>query len=112
MTRFLDSYMAPNSRLSDNAFIDLVFHELTHTWVSENLGKSKLLEKYKSEERVVKNHLHLLAVQNFIYVKLGRADLVELLARKNRIIGGDYLRAWEIVQIEGYQAFMDELPVK
>lgn len=112
VTWFLDSFMNPKASLGDDEFIDLVFHELTHSWVVDNLKMSQLRLKYKDESNVVKNHLHLMAIQQFVYLKLGRLDLVEFLDMKNKRIGGAYARSWEIVQAEGYQAFINELPVK
>ena len=112
VTRFLDSYMSPRSSFNDDEFADLVFHELTHTWVVENLKASELRFKYKDEAPVVKNHLHLMAIQNFVYNKLGRPDLVEMLNKQYKRIGGGYARSWEIVQLEGFEAFIKELPVK
>ena len=34
-----------------------------------------------------------------------------MLDKKNKRIGGDYARAWEIVQTEGHLAFINELPI-
>tara|TARA_B110001454_G_C12722586_1_gene435441 strand:+ start:7359 stop:7508 length:150 start_codon:yes stop_codon:yes gene_type:complete len=44
---------------------------------------------------------------------LKRGDLVAWLSHDyNELIGGDYKRAWEIVNtVEGYQAFVNELPL-
>lgn len=112
MTRFLDSYMSPNPSFGDDEFADLVFHELTHTWLVENLKGSELRLKYKNEANSVKSHLHLMAIQNFVYVKLGRPDLVEMIDNSYKKIGGAYARSWEIVQAEGYEAFIKELPTK
>lgn len=51
-----------------------------------------------------------MAIQKFVYTKLGRVDLIEMVAQTNLRIGGAYKRAWEIVQQEGHEAFMKELP--
>jgi hypothetical protein len=112
VTRFLDSFMSPRPSFNDDEFADLVFHELTHSWVVENLKNSELRFKYKDELPVVKNHLHLMAIQNFVYVKLGRHDLVEMVDKHYKRIGGAYARSWEIVQLEGFKAFINELPIK
>ena len=57
-------------------FAALVFHELLHTYViaARSQSTSALLERYKSEEPVVKNHLHLMAVMKMVYLKLGREE--------------------------------------
>ncbi len=109
MTRFLDSYPThPNPDKTEEGFVDLVFHELLHTWVDENLKNSILLKKYKDENASVRNHLHLMAIQQFVYLKLGRPDMVSKVEKNYKIIGGTYARSWEIVQIEGYLTFMNE----
>lgn len=107
-TRFLNSFM--NRSFTDDEFSDLVFHELTHLWLVENLKNSDLRFKYKDEAPVVRNHLHLMAIQKFVYIKLGRPDLIAMLDRKYKSFGGAYVRAWEIVQLEGFEAFIKELP--
>lgn len=111
-TYFLDSFTAPIPAGSDDKFADLVFHELIHTWVVENLESSQLRIKYKDEANSVKSHLHLMAIQQFVYLKLNRPDLIEMIAKQYNGVGGDYARSWEIVQTEGYQAFINELPKK
>ncbi|HXH74712.1 MAG TPA: hypothetical protein VNJ08_07085 [Bacteriovoracaceae bacterium] len=110
MTPYLNSYMRPKPAYGDDAFVDLVFHELLHTWVVEHLEKSELRAKYKEETPSVRNHMHLMAIQQFVYLKLGREDLVSMLNRLYAKIGSSYARSWEIVQIEGFEAFMNEFP--
>ena len=94
-------------------FSALVFHELLHTYVIEarSPGISALLERYKSEEPVVKNHLHLMAVMKMVYLKLGREEQLQQIIEKDRDIGNPaYGRAWQIVNdIEGHDAFVHEL---
>lgn len=110
MTRYLNSCMSPKPALGDEDFIDLVFHEVLHTWVVENLENSQLRRKYKDEAPSVRNHMHLMAIQKFVYSKLNRPDLIIMLDTTYARIGGTYARAWEIVQIEGIEAFMQEFP--
>jgi len=90
-------------------FSDLVFHELLHTWIVENLKSSALLKKYVNEEQSVRNHLHLMAVQILIYKGLGRQDLLAWLEMQYPRMRGPYSRAWEIVNQEGYEVFIEEL---
>jgi len=93
-------------------FVALVFHELLHTYVFENLNRdeSALLAKYEAEPFSVKSHMHLMAVLKNAYLKLGYKDeLREIVALDSRI-GPIYARAWEIVNdLEEYTAFVDEL---
>ena len=94
-------------------FSALLFHELLHTYVIGALpqAKSTLLERYKSEEPVVKNHLHLMAVMKMVYLKLDREEQLKQIIEKDREIDNPaYGRAWQIVNdIEGHQAFVQEL---
>jgi hypothetical protein len=94
-------------------FSAVMFHELLHTYVIGVLppGKSVLLEKYQSEEPVVKNHLHLLAIMKLVYLKLDRAEQLQQIIEKDRALGSlAYGRAWQIVNdLEGHEAFVHEL---
>jgi hypothetical protein len=97
---------------SDESFADLVFHEMLHTWVTENMTwPTPLTTKYGNEERTVTNHLHLMALQKFVYTELGRADLLRMIDDQYRNMSAPaYNRAWEIVStIEGYEAFIAEI---
>ena len=86
-----------------------VFHELLHTFVVENLpDTTPLQEKYKNEDQVTKNHLHLMAIQKAVYTSLGRLDELKALIDSDSQIGGSYKRSWDIVNSEDYQAFVDE----
>ena len=108
VARFLSSYMSSAMPYGEDDFVDLVFHEVLHTWVFENLKFSPLRRKYSNELPQVRAHMHLMAIQKFVYLKLQRPDLVELLDRQNKRMGRAYARAWEIVQVEGYEAFLRE----
>jgi hypothetical protein len=94
-------------------FAALVFHELLHTYViaARSPDSSALLERYKSEDTVVKIHLHLMAVMKMAYLKLGREEHLKQIIEKDRAIGNPaYGRAWQIVNdIEGPDAFVHEL---
>lgn len=111
VSRFMKSYMQQYPVRPDFAFVDLLFHELLHTWVVEGWPESSaLLAKYKDESRSVRNHLHLMAVQKLIYLKLGRQDLLQWIGSNYSRMPGGYGRAWDIVnRIEGHEAFVAEL---
>lgn len=88
----------------------VIYHELLHRYLYADIPTPKdtppLLKKYESEGRVVLAHLHLLAIQKYVYHSLGRdAEFEEELER----LSGDYKRAWEIVSAEGYMAFVNEI---
>ncbi|MCM2323312.1 MAG: hypothetical protein NDJ90_08620 [Oligoflexia bacterium] len=108
ISRFLESYVGPSAVNPNHAFIVLAFHELMHNWVEDNLRDSALLKKYSDESRDVKVHLHLMAIEHFVYHGLGRRDLLGWIEMKYPAIGGDYARAWEIVRNEGDEAFLRE----
>lgn len=112
VTRYLKSYMGDKPVRSDDSFADLVTHELLHTWLVENFKwRSPLIEKYQAEESTVRNHLHLMAMQKYIYTELERADLLAMIDKQYRNIPSPaYNRAWQIVSdIEGHEAFIAEL---
>ena len=98
-------------------FFSVVHHELLHRYLNENfsprLKSSPLLRKYldQGEDRMVRAHLHLFAVQREVYSRLERRAELDQLERSNQ---GDekacYRRAWEIVsRLEAKQAFMADL---
>jgi hypothetical protein len=109
VSRFLKSYVGENKVNPDYAYLILGFHELMHNWVFDNLHSSALLQKYQNETDNVKDHLHLMALEHFTYTTLGKKDLLGWIERKYPSIGGDYARAWKIVNYEGGEAFLKEL---
>ena len=112
----LNTYLQSEEWLSnitrEDAFVTLVFHELLHIWVEDNInGKSTLLTKYAKEHQYVRDHIHLMALQKMIYLKINRGDILSMLDesyRKNSPI--QYRRAWEIVNdIEGYEKIIQDI---
>ncbi|WP_276371767.1 hypothetical protein [Chryseolinea sp. H1M3-3] len=93
------------------AFPEIVFHEVMHTYVRNVYDISPLRKKYASEPPVVLNHLHEMALEKMILVKLNRGELLNWVDNRYRnLFPPVYKRAWEIVNdIEGYEAFIDEL---
>lgn len=109
MRRYMASATDGNPRAM-HMFVALVFHELLHTYVYENIEASALLEKYEAEPFSVKSHMHLMALLKNAYLKLGYDDELEDILARDRKIGSVYARAWEIVnELEDYRAFVDEL---
>jgi len=110
VTRYLRIERGARARNLDQ-FVDLVFHEMLHTWVGENLPRqTQLLHKYADESRLVRSHLHLMALQVMVYRRAGRTDLLSWIEVFYPSMSGEYPRAWEIVQVEGAEAFFAELP--
>lgn len=92
-------------------FTEIVFHELMHSYVRPILTHSELMKKYANEPPTVKYHLHVMALEKLVLLKLHRPDALKTLDHDYRN-GPDpaYKRAWEIVNDEeGYEAFVGEL---
>ena len=113
VNRYLKTYMPKfPAETQGFKFADQVFHELLHNWLEENLVRpTPLLEKYKDEAQIVKNHLHLMAMQKEVYLSLKRDDLLNWLEiQYSRGSDPGYRRAWDIVnRLEGFQAFSAEV---
>ncbi len=115
---FLDSSAeadeALKTPLSMHAFVSMTHHELLHNLVDNLLTEdfwnfSTLLSKYSKEPFNVLVHLHLIALQKAVYEKMGDQDLLKNTEILYKFIGGDYLRAWDIVNDEGAEPFTKEL---
>ena len=91
---------------SFNDFIDVLTHEIIHQIQSQNskIFKKwvKYLEKnYKDEKRRTQSHILLHAVHKKIYLTLfDKKRFKRNLKRSHR---KSYIRAWEIVNNEGYE---------
>lgn len=112
MRKFLKS--AWDDPRPQSYLVSLIFHEILHRYLSENFDSlystSTLLKKYQSESGTVLAHLHLMAVQKYVYVQLNReAELKQTITWDSMIPNPGYKRSWEIIGIEGYQPFIDEL---
>lgn len=69
---------------------------------------SKILKKYKKEPEGVKNRLFPHAIERYVYGIEGRAEELQALI-DTEIEVPESIRAWEIVNTEGAQRFLDEL---
>ena len=97
-------------------FSNTIFHEVLHRFVDDCIkalpgGTTPLLEKYRTEPPVVRNHLHLYAIEQLVYQKLGREkDEEAAVADEQRLKSGVSLkRAREIVAAEKADNFVREL---
>jgi hypothetical protein len=79
--------------------VDTLFHELLHVFLSEHpVMDSELLEQNKSEPERTRDHLHLLALQKAVLLKLNESEaLKDVIAIDSQLPGGYYKRAWDIV---------------
>jgi len=93
-------------------FSEVVFHELMHHYVSPLIVTSALRKKYATEPPVTLYHLHVMALEVFALLKLGKFKELDYLNHLYRTDPAPsyYKRAWQIVNdIEGYRAFVNEL---
>jgi len=79
--------------------VDTLFHELLHIFLLKHpIENSSLLKEHASEPERVRNHLHLLALQKAVLLKLNEPDaLKDVIAIDSQLPAGYYRRAWEIV---------------
>lgn len=79
--------------------VNTLFHELLHNYFLENpIVNSVLLKQYASEPERTRNHLHLLALQKAILLKLNETEILKnQIAIDSQLPDGYYKRAWEIV---------------
>jgi hypothetical protein len=92
--------------------VSIIFHEILHHYLSGLvLTHSNLLLKYRAEDETVTSHVHLLALQKAVYLRLGLSDtLMRVVSKDESLPNKSYKRAWEIVNdLENYQSFVTEL---
>ena len=91
-------------------FSEKLFHELMHHYVSAIGMNTPLRKKYGSEPMVVQAHLHVIALEKLVLMKLGKTAELKFLEEEYRTSPKEsYARAWEIVNQEGYEKFIEEL---
>ena len=90
-----------------------LFHELLHIFLSRHpIENSALLKEHAAEDERVRDHLHLLALQKAVLLKLNEPDaLKEVIAVDSALPGGFYKRAWELVNAtdKEYLKYVTEL---
>ena len=92
--------------------IDTLTHELIHRIFSEpeNITKIKwhrLKKLYKGESYVTNNHVVIHAVHTHVLKKLFSEK--RLAAEKKSMHNPNYVRAWKIVEAEGYKNILPKL---
>ena len=105
----------PRKVLPLSGFAAVLWHEVTHRFVHDIIfakpgHTTPLLQKYKGESQITRSHLHLFALNQLIWRKLGRErefDAQEQSLRSRGIKA--YVRALEIVRAEGAEKFVAEL---
>ena len=101
-----------------SVFVETVFHELLHRHLLDiliarpgagALGPTPLSTKYQDEPLSLRSHLWLTALMKAVYLKLGRTDELNQMGASYIESGGVYGRAWEIIELEGHEPFVEEL---
>ena len=111
MRRYLRT--APAGEWADSLaiFSAVTFHEILHRHVVDLLGSqpsTPLWKKYAGETPTVRWHLHLMAIEEAVFRRLGRErEFASVRAHNQR--WPSYKRAREIVDAEGAEAFLAEL---
>lgn len=79
--------------------VDTLFHELLHVFLSRHpAAQSALLAEHASEPECTRNHLHLLALQKAVLLKLKEdGALQDVIAIDSQLPAGCYKKAWALV---------------
>jgi hypothetical protein len=111
----VDNPNGPRDLKPSAYFVGQVFHELIHRYLDRHFPRidqpdqSAMVKSHASEPGGVLTHLHLLSVQKAVYLKLNRGKELETIIAWDKKLGGNYKRAWELVESDGYQKYIDEL---
>jgi hypothetical protein len=92
-------------------FCESVFHELMHHYTRPVFRVSALRRKYASDTEVVRDHLHVMALEVVVLTRLGKSEelaYLDRLYRDRKSSPPGYARAWQIVRDEGPEAFLSE----
>ena len=106
-SRQLSSPIVIKSGFSPDEFVDSLTHELIHALFEDNGTKipiSILEEMFPNETSTVRNHVVVHAVLKYIYMDILKDEkrLERNIENSRKHSTNDYLRAWEIVEKEGY----------
>lgn len=90
-----------------------LFHELLHILLYQHpVEDSRLVRNHAAEHERVRGHLHLLALQKAVLLKLNEGEaLKEVIAIDSALPGGHYKRAWQLVNAtdDEYLKYVAEL---
>lgn len=92
---------------------NLLVHELIHCYISQNIPELRkkmgnFYAKFPSEGQIVKNHIAVHAIHEYVYRKSDRVDQLEADIEKCQS-SLDYARSWEIVNNIGYEKVLKEI---
>ena len=95
VSRYLSS---ATTRYPDSHFVETLYHELMHTYIHPVVETSAMRKKYAAEPRPVLSHLHVMALEKMVLLKLGKTDELKIIANEYQsVMPPAYKRAWEIV---------------
>ncbi len=110
--RQLSNPIIIKSGLLPSEFVDVLTHELIHRLLVLNNIKKKFIidKKYASEEETAKNHIVVHALLKYIYLDIlkDKNRLKKNILRSKHHNTNEYIRAWEIVEKEGYKKLIYE----
>ena len=82
--------------------VDTAFHESLHAFIASRVGTSAVLQRHASEPKCVRDHLHLLALQQAVLESLEeKSELLDVIRIDGELPSGCYKRAWSIVDGPG-----------
>jgi len=89
-------------------FVSTTFHEVLHKYINAILEKqpSSILAAM-DESDLYEAHLHLFALQKFVFTSLGLSNLLVQIEGLEATHGPDYSRAWK--RVHGDQQFYEDL---
>ena len=86
-----------------------IFHEMMYRYTAPVHAVSQLRKKYASEDLPTLNQLHVVAMEKLVLVKLGKSEELKAWEELNRTErSGARIRAWDIVEKESYESFVNE----
>lgn len=107
--------LSVSSFLVEAQFIDILTHELIHRLLMQNLEESKgfwhwIHEKYGDEKRLVTNHIPVHAIHKKLYLEMGWGERLENDIDRAKTLNAEaYIRAWDIVDKEGYENIIGKI---
>ncbi|MEM9840202.1 MAG: hypothetical protein AAF830_13740 [Pseudomonadota bacterium] len=107
----------PNQKTQPlSVLTNTLWHEVVHRFIRDIVGPAEtattpLLKKYADEKPVVRNHLHLIAIENQVYRRLGLGEHLQSVIAFDQSLRSAEAFAWarEIAEKEGDAAFVAEL---
>lgn len=105
--RQLSAPIVIKSSFNPDEFVDSLTHELIHTLFGDNGRRVPISiwdEMFPEETKSVKSHVVVHSVLKYIYLDILKDEkrLERNIESSRKHDTNDYLRAWEIVQKEGY----------